>query len=75
MDSIRKVIELGKPVLASWSSEGCVTVVIGNKMYEYWLDAALIPELKEEMLISPWKTLNVIKGKCWKWDRVAQQCG
>jgi hypothetical protein len=47
-----------------------IRVGIGEKIYEYWIDAAFIPEIKKGWLYNPWGQLHFIKKRCYNWKRI-----
>jgi len=70
MDSLQKLLSSGKPVLSGWTKEGLVYVVIKKCLYEYAIDAALIPRLRKGMLKNPWSELNWLKKNCYSWRKL-----
>ena len=62
MDSMQEFLSSGKPVLIASSSDGRLVVQINQKVYEYWVDAALHPWIRKRLIKNPWRTLNFVKN-------------
>jgi hypothetical protein len=62
MCTIQDILSAGKPVLIASSSDGRLVVQINQKVYEYWVDAALHPWIRKRFVKDSWRTLNFVKN-------------
>lgn len=68
--AIRESLEKGLPLMVSSTRDGVVTILINGTLYEYGLDAALIPGTRKSMMRNPWKSLNFIKRRARWWKKL-----